>query len=500
MRGPSSSHTAGSYRIGKMVRSLLDAQPSSVTCTFDPDGSYAKTYQPQGVDLAFLTGLMDWPLTDDRFFKVKEFTESLGIHVEFKVLPLGDADHPNTIQIEISSRDGKRLTIAAKSIGGGAVVVTRFNGWNVRMTGKCYEVLVEAIRARKSEIIAFLESVHFIVVDCQEQDDTVLIHFQGDQALDDDVKKQLETLDGVRDLWMTDPLFFIKRGESLFSTAKEMVFKAEDSNCSLGEIAMAFESQLLGLPREELMEEMIHRFEVMKESVKQGLKEDNIHMMLLRPSAEKLLHAERSGKVAIGGIHTRAAARALAAMHTSNSMGVVCAAPTGGSGGVLPGVVFSLAEEKNVDPAKAAMLLFTAGAVGFIIANRATFAAEIAGCQVEIGAAGAMAAAAVVEFAGGTAQQAVDAAAIALQNTMGSICDLVQGACEIPCHTRNAVAASNAFLCGDLILGGYQNPIPLDETIDAMYAVGQMLPSELRCTSLGGIAVTPSALSLPVLR
>ena len=127
------------------------------------------------------------------------------------------------------------------------------------------------------------------------------------------------------------------------------------------------------------------------------------------------------------------------------------------------------------------------------MARRATFAAEVAGCQVEIGAAGAMAAAAVVEIAAGSAAQAADAAAIAFQDTMGSVCDLVQGMCEIPCHTRNAVAASSAFVRADLILGGYVNPIPLDETIDAVYAVGKMLPAELRCTTLGGLAVTPSA-------
>jgi L-serine dehydratase len=107
-----------------------------------------------------------------------------------------------------------------------------------------------------------------------------------------------------------------------------------------------------------------------------------------------------------------------------------------------------------------------------------------------------MAAAAVVEAAGGSAAQACDAAAIALQNTMGSVCDPVQGGCEIPCHTRNAVAASNAFVCADLILGGYLNPIPLDETIDASYAVGRSLPAELRCTARGGIAATPSARAL----
>ncbi len=142
------------------------------------------------------------------------------------------------------------------------------------------------------------------------------------------------------------------------------------------------------------------------------------------------------------------------------------------------------------------MLLYAAGAIGLIIANRATFAAEVAGCQVEIGAAGAMAAAAAVEAGHGSAALGVEAAAIALHNTMGSPCDLVQGTCEVPCHTRNAVAAASAFTCADLILGGYRNPIPLDETIDAMFAVGQMMPSQLRCTSLGGLAATPSARAL----
>ena len=137
-----------------------------------------------------------------------------------------------------------------------------------------------------------------------------------------------------------------------------------------------------------------------------------------------------------------------------------------------------------------------AGGVGLLVAERATFAAEVAGCQVEIGAAGAMAAAAVVEAAGGAAGLAADAAAIAFQNTMGSVCDLVQGIVEIPCHTRNAVASSSAFVCADLVLGGYVNPIPLHETIDAVLAVGKMLPRELRCTALGGLAQTPSALRI----
>jgi L-serine dehydratase len=148
---------------------------------------------------------------------------------------------------------------------------------------------------------------------------------------------------------------------------------------------------------------------------------------------------------------------------------------------------FGLSRERTLSS------LWAAGAIGLALDRRSTFAAEVAGCQVEIGAAGAMGAAAVVEAAGGTARQACDAAAMVFQNVMGSVCDLVQGIVEIPCHSRNAALASQAFLAADLVLGGYRNLIPLDETIDAVDSVGRMLPPELRCTSRGGLALCPSA-------
>jgi L-serine dehydratase len=186
----------------------------------------------------------------------------------------------------------------------------------------------------------------------------------------------------------------------------------------------------------------------------------------------------------------------MAVMHVDGAMGVVCAAPTGGSAGVIPGTLVTLAEERSLTPGQIGLALLAAGAIGAVVAQRATFAAEVAGCQVEIGVSGAMAAAAVVDAAGGTAGQACDAAAISLQNTMGIVCDLLRGAVEIPCHTRNAAAAACAFVNADLILGGYTNFIPLDETIDAVYAVGLAMPAELRCTSKGGLATAPSAQTL----
>jgi L-serine dehydratase len=287
-----------------------------------------------------------------------------------------------------------------------------------------------------------------------------------------------------------------QHGKALFSDSVEMIKIAKSHNNSLGEIGLKYESRILDLEENIVRGKMSKRLDIMVKSVEKGLDDKNISMYLTEPSAHKILDAEKKKNLAIGGIHTRAAARAMATMHIDNSMGIVCAAPTGGSAGVLPGIVTTLLIEKQIDHKKATDILFAASAIGVIIANRATFSAELAGCQVEIGASGAMAAAAVVEYAGGSAQQATDAAAIALQNSMGLVCDPVQGGCEIPCHTRNALATSNAFICADLILGGYQNPIPLDETIDAMFEVGKAMPIELRCTAKGGIAISPSAIAL----
>ncbi|MFQ5790518.1 MAG: L-serine ammonia-lyase, iron-sulfur-dependent, subunit alpha [Acidobacteriota bacterium] len=502
MRGPSSSHTAGAYRIGKMARDLLGEEPASARFTFDPAGSYAPTYIPLGVDLAFTAGIMGWSMLDEHFTRALERAKKKGVDVGFAVESFTQPVHPNTVRIEMTSRRGDRLLALAESIGGGVVQFTRLEDWPVHLTGKSHEIVVESVKTAAPEVTKLLSHDGQVMGEPrrEERDEALILTVRRAVRLDSEWQARLEELPGVRKVWTTSPVFFVTRGEPLFSSAKEMVSVAEERNCSLGEVALAYESALLGLTEDEVMEETFRRFEIMRQSVHGGLDDEHVDMLLLKPVAHRVYESEAEGRLAVGGMHTRAAARAMAVMHVCNSRGVVCAAPTGGSAGVVPGVVVTLAEEKGMDRERCARALFAASAIGLVVAIRATFAAEVAGCQVEIGAAGAMAAAAVVEEAGGRARQAADAAAIALQNTMGSVCDPVQGTCEIPCHTRNAVAASSAFVCADLVLGGYQNPIPLDETVDASYQVGKSLPRELRCTAAGGLAVTPSALSLPRLR
>ena len=502
MRGPSSSHTAAAYHIGAMAWSLLGAAPSRAAITFDPAGSYAACYRPQGADLAFAAGLMGWPITDDRFPGALKAAAASGLEITFAVETLDQADHPNAVDVRLASADGRELHARANSVGGGAVEFVRLGGWPVRFTGDAHEIAVEVEPAAQGRALELLLGDGAMIgqPECQGRAGVSLVCVRRRSPLPPEAQRRLAALPGVRQVWAGQPIFFVEKGKPLFASAKEMVLLAAQRGLSLGRLALEYEAALLGLSQDEVAAEAARRFGVMQQSVRRGLESPGPRMQLLRPSARGIYEAEAAGRVAVGGIHTRAAARALAVMHVNSSMGVVCAAPTGGSAGVIPAVLVTLVEEKGLEAPQAAIALLAAGAVGVIVATRATFAAEVAGCQVEIGAAGAMAAAAVVEAARGTAEQAAQAAAIAFQNSMGSVCDLVQGIVEIPCHTRNAAAASGAMLCADLVLGGYANPIGLDETIDAVYAVGRMLPDELRCTALGGLAATPSARAMKRLR
>jgi L-serine dehydratase len=485
-----------------MVRSLFGKMPSSVTFRFDPEGSYGRVYRQQGADLAFISGVMNWHITDERFLQALELAEKEGIHFNFEVTPLENVDHPNTVHISMISSSGENLDAVAKSIGGGMINFTKLDEYAVELEGKAFEYVIVAEEKEIARVIEWMVSDGQAVGSpvSQTSGNKKICQVKRLSVLDPEILARIEALPGGIRFWGCDPVFSIQRGESLFNSSKEILEIAKEKGCSLGHLTLLYESKILGLNESDILKELGERLQIMKSSILQGENTENINMQLLHPSAQDVLKAVKEERVAVGGIHAKAAARAMAVLHVNNSMGVVCAAPTGGSSGVIPAVILSMGEEKNLDEHQLMMGLLAASGIGLIIAKRATFAAEIAGCQVEIGAAGAMAAAAAVEMAGGSAQQAVDAASIVMQNNMGSVCDLVQGICELPCHTRNAAAASSAFVSADLILGGYENPIPLDEAVDATLRVGEMLPSELRCTALGGIATAPSALALPKLR
>ncbi|MGQ9471802.1 MAG: L-serine ammonia-lyase, iron-sulfur-dependent, subunit alpha [Candidatus Aminicenantales bacterium] len=496
IRGPSSSHTAGSFFIGRLARSLLGAEPQAVEITFEASGSYAQVYRQQKADCGFAAGLLGWEITDERFPSALDYAAQSGLDLKFQSAAFPEADHPNFVQLRLRSKTGEEITLKAKSIGGGMVEISELENWPVKVSGDRFDYFF-VLPGEEKEV--FLQFLHASLsnpekIEVNQRPEAVFFHVSLFRPMADELMKKIKATFPVKNIWKAPPLMPVASGRPLFYSAAEAISLAARENITLGRLAIVYEHQLLGLEESEIRSELGRRLKIMRQAVASGMR-DSLELQLLRPTAHLIAKAEKEEKLA-GGMLTRAAARAMAAQHTASSMGVVCAAPTAGSAGTLPGIMVTLLEDRKISEEKAVEALAAAGAVGLIVGYRATFAAEVAGCQVEIGAAGAMGAAAVVEAFGGGAKEAFDAASISFQNTMGSVCDLVQGVCEIPCHTRNAVAAASAFICADLILGGYVNPIPFDETIDAVYEVGKMLPAELKVTSLGGLALCPSALKM----
>ena len=500
MRGPSSSHTAGGFHLGCIARTLLGGVPASAVLAFDPEGSYARTYEVQGADRGFAMGLMGKPLTDPSFFTALPDAAAAGLDIRFEIRPLERPDHPNTVDMTLAAPDGRRVRLVARSIGGGEVEVTWLEGWPVLFNGSAWELLVETDVSLTGHVVTTLDEDGALIgrpaVLRRDASQTAAVVARRAAPLPSGARAALTAMGSPSRVLESAPVYFVQTGAPLFTSAAGMVEHGHDRNLSLGELALAYESTLLGRSPGDVMAEMLRRYDVMEQSVRLGLDPGFGGLQLLSPTAGSIFKAERERRLSLGGAHARAAARSMAVMHVDAAMGVVCAAPTGGSAGTIPGAIVTLAEERGLSREQIGLSLLAAGAIGVIVALRATFAAEVAGCQVEIGASGAMAAAAVVDAAGGSAAQACHAAAIGFQNTMGLVCDPVQGMVEVPCHTRNAVAASSAFIVADLVLGGYVNPIPLDETIDAVYAVGRSMSSDLLCTARGGLAVTPSALAL----
>jgi L-serine dehydratase len=194
----------------------------------------------------------------------------------------------------------------------------------------------------------------------------------------------------------------------------------------------------------------------------------------------------------LGGTFAVTIAAALATGEVNAAMGRIVAAPTGGASGVLPAVLLSIGAEMGASEDQLIDALFAAAGIGGVVAARATLSGALGGCQAEIGSASAMAAAAAVELAGGTPEQAGHAASLALQGQMGLVCDPVGGLVEVPCVHRNATGAACALAATEMAMAGVEFPIPFDQVVDAMGWVGRSLPPSLRETALGGLAVTPA--------
>ena len=279
-----------------------------------------------------------------------------------------------------------------------------------------------------------------------------------------------------------------------FKKAAELLSLCKEYDKPISQIMMDRECEMTEKPLDEIRSRMAVSLQIMKDATKEAINQPSQSMGgLIGGESRKLSDLQSSGKNIAGNLISKAIAYSMGVLEVNASMGLIVAAPTAGSSGVIPGVLLALQEEYDFTDDQIIDALFTCSAIGYLAMLNATVAGAVGGCQAEIGVAAAMAAAAVVELMGGTPEQCTDAASTVLMNMLGLVCDPVGGLVEYPCQNRNAAGVANAVIAAEMALAGIHQLIPLDEMIQAMFTVGRKLPAELRETAMGGCAVTPSA-------
>lgn len=282
----------------------------------------------------------------------------------------------------------------------------------------------------------------------------------------------------------------------LFRNVAELVELAESKNKKISDIMIEQEMMITRRTREDILTQMEKNLEVMEKAVERGLEGVRSHSGLTGGDAVLIQKYIQKGKTLTGATILDAVSKAVATNEVNAAMGTICATPTAGSAGVVPGTLFAVKDKLHPTREEMVRFLFTSGAFGFVVANNASISGAAGGCQAEVGSASGMAAAAIVEMAGGTPSQCAEAMAITLKNMLGLVCDPVAGLVEVPCVKRNAMGAANAMVAADMALAGVTSRIPCDEVIDAMFRIGQSMPSALKETAQGGLAATPTGREL----
>ena len=282
-----------------------------------------------------------------------------------------------------------------------------------------------------------------------------------------------------------------------FYNGKDLLKKCQEMNAPISDIMKLRETTTGDLSIEEVDAKLQKVLSIMRQAATKPLASPGKSIGgLIGGEAKQVADHGKTSECVTGSMLSKAIAYSMAVLEVNASMGLIVAAPTAGSSGVVPGVLLALADEHNIDDETLCKGLVNASAIGYLLMRNASVSGAEAGCQAEVGAASAMAASAIVEIMGGTPEMCLNAATFALSNLLGLVCDPIAGLVESPCQSRNAIGVANAITSAELVLSGVKHHIPFDEMADAMLRVGRSLPFELRETAMGGCAGTPTGCSL----
>lgn len=430
MRGPSSSHTAASVRIGLLGRKLLGEPLRKAEFFFDPEGSLATTYRGQGSAMGLAAGLLGMDIADRAMIDAEAICRERGIDLVFNVKQY-EASHPNTYKIQLLGEKGKIVRFTALSTGGGLIRLTHLDG----------------------------------------------------NTIEDDTPYVAPLL----------PVSAKEKSQLPFASIDELLQIVAKKGGMLGVYALAYEAALGGVDEKLIKSLCLSHLNVMRESFHQGLQGTSYDDRILPRQSQLIETSVEQDKLIPAELTNAIITTVTAIMETKSSMGAIVAAPTAGSCGALPGGLLAVGGKLSSTDDQLMGSLLAAGLVGVFIAQKGGFAAEEGGCQYECGAASGMTAAALVDLMGGDADVALRAASIALQNTLGMICDPVADRVEVPCLGKNIMAALNGLAAANMALAGFSHVIPLDQVIDAMQEVGEGMGHRYKCTCKGGLSITPEA-------
>jgi len=492
MRGPSSSHCAASLRIARICRDLMDGNIKNILIEFDPNGSLATTHKSQGSDMGLFGGFLGWEAHDERLPNSEKHIQAAGIEVIIEIIDIA-ATHPNTYKITLSNEfETRKLT--AISTGGGMIEVIEIDGTTVSMNGDYFETIIYC--SNQENLLQYLKNV-------VEYDDLLchngfasFIEIKSQSFPDKTIINELFSLGEISAIKFLNPVLPVMARKNMqvpFITCNEMLQYNEGKNKSLWEWAIDYESARGNMSPDAVFEKMRSIIHIMNDAIETGLKGTYYEDRILGSQSLQFKDKFDADKLVGGDTNNRIIMYVSAIMEVKSSMGVIVAAPTAGSCGALPGALFGTAHSMKLHEDDIIKAMLAAGLIGVFIAAHATFAAEVGGCMAETGSGGGMAAAGIVVLKSGTLKQSIAAASLALQNSLGIICDPIGNRVEAPCLGRNVMAATNAVSCANMALSDYEQLIPLDEVIETMKEVGDRIHHTLRCTNLGGLSTTNTA-------
>jgi L-serine dehydratase len=494
MRGPSSSHCAAALRIGLLARDLMAGVITQVLVEFDTGGALATTHHSHGTDMGLWGGLLGWDAAREELPRSAQALSAAGIEAEVRIGAYGDA-HPNTYRLTLrNTMETHKLT--AISTGGGMIEVVAIDDLPVSILGDRLETLL-FLPAADKEILAAIRAhcnAEPVVLGGDAARSIVLVSGAGPTG--PELASLCTALAGgvtIRTLHPVVPVLSRPDMKLPFLSCRDMLDYNRTASLPLWALAARYESARGGISEDEVFEQMRGIARIMRAAIDKGVAGTDYDDRILGWQSGSFRKLMEQGALLDGGMLNAIILAVTATMECKSAMGLVVAAPTAGSCGVLPGACVAAADFMGKGEDEAVKALLAAGMIGVFIAENATFAAEVGGCQAECGSASGMAAAGLVTLAGGTVEQAVSAASMALQASFGMVCDPIANRVEAPCLGKNVLAAANALSAANMGLANFDALIPFDEVVAAMDQVGRSLPHALRCTALGGLSVTATS-------